>query len=63
KGDWKLLHAPMQSNPAELDANGLMLVNLQSDPGEKINLAAKFPNKIKELKAAYQEWSIKVAEQ
>ena len=62
KGEWKLLHAPLQSNPAELDANGLMLVNLQSDPGEKVNLASKYPAKVQELRAAYQEWLIRVDE-
>ncbi len=57
KGNWKLLHAPLQSNPDELDGNGFMLVNLQSDPAEKINLASKYPEKVRELLAAYQQWS------
>jgi arylsulfatase A-like enzyme len=63
KGDWKLLHFPLQSNPAELDANGLMLVNLQSDPAEKVNLAGKYPAKVQELRAAYQKWIQQVADQ
>jgi hypothetical protein len=34
-----------------------MLVNLQSDPAEKINLASKYPEQVRELLAAYQQWS------
>lgn len=56
KGDWKLLHAPLQSDKKELDANGFMLINLKSDPAEQVNLSHKFPEIAAKLFAQYQQW-------
>jgi arylsulfatase A-like enzyme len=56
KGDWKLLHAPLQSDKKELDAEGFMLINLKSDPAEQVNLSLKFPDIAAKLHAQYQKW-------
>jgi arylsulfatase A-like enzyme len=62
KGDWKLVKAP----GAGLDAaepragattEGAQLFDLSKDIGEKNNLAASQPEKVKELAAAWQEWN------
>jgi hypothetical protein len=34
----------------------LKLFNLTNDPGERKNLAAEYPEKVKELESAYKEW-------
>jgi arylsulfatase A-like enzyme len=46
-GDWKLLHMGKKTQ----------LYNLAADIGEKHDLAAKEPAKVKELEAAYQAWN------
>ena len=51
-GDWKLLN---QGEDAEL-------YNLAQDIGEKNNLAAAQPAKVKELQAAYDAWNSQLAE-
>lgn len=57
KGDWKL-HIVKKDNhfrTINIDA-GTYLYNLKSDPGEKVNLAKKLPNRIKDLKNEYKKW-------
>ncbi|MEI8097732.1 MAG: sulfatase-like hydrolase/transferase [Sediminibacterium sp.] len=58
KGKWKLLGNPVDtSNKGELTENDtLFLVDLESDPGEKTNLASKYPDIVMALKKQYQEW-------
>jgi len=58
KGKWKLLGNPVDtSNKGELtDNDTLFLVDLESDPSEKINLATKYPEIVLALKKQYQEW-------
>jgi hypothetical protein len=34
----------------------LKLFNLQEDPGERKNLAEEMPEKVDELKRAYEDW-------
>jgi hypothetical protein len=46
-GDWKLLD----------QGNATRLFNLADDPGEKVDLSAREPEKLQELEAAYQEWN------
>ena len=48
-GDWKLTD----------QGDGAKLYNLAADIGEKNDLAAKEPGKLKELAAAYEEWNAK----
>ncbi len=52
-GDWKLV---MQ------DSEPPQLYNLAQDVGEKNNLAGQRPDKVKELKAAYDEWNAQLAQ-
>jgi len=49
-GDWKMVHE---------SADQTMLFDLKADIGEKNDLAAKEPDKLKELQAAYDEWNTK----
>ena len=59
-GKWKLLGNPVdKSYKAPLtEKDKLFLVNLELDPGERNNLAAKHPNKVKELENQYTKWLI-----
>ena len=65
KGDWKLTNTNedhWKSRPSAqyikpiLDDFSLKLFNLTEDPGERINLAEKFPEQLKELSDAYENW-------
>lgn len=49
KGDWKLVEAN--------GSDGKKLFNLKDDLGEKTDLTAKNPEKVKELQAAWDEWN------
>jgi arylsulfatase A-like enzyme len=62
KGDWKLVktgEAPLQDLETYVpyDLSGAELYNLATDIGEKSNLAARFPGKVKELGDAWQRWN------
>ena len=46
-GDWKLLHIGKKTE----------LYNLTADIGEKHNLAAEKPDKVRQLEAAWQSWN------
>lgn len=56
KGNWKLLGNPFIRGEKFAPEDSLFLVNLEDDPGEKVNLARKHPEKVKALKAQYQKW-------
>jgi arylsulfatase A-like enzyme len=67
KGDWKLVKGPGGSaGPAALrgaaTTAGAELFNLTRDIGEKNNLAAKEPEKVKELAAAWNAWNAELVE-
>ncbi len=65
KGDWKLTNtnegwgkgrpSSMYIKPISNDLS-LKLFNLNDDPGERINLAEKMPEKVKELKQNFDNW-------
>jgi len=66
KGDWKLVKStegPLKvANPSTFnDLSGAELYNLAEDIGEKKNLAAAHPEKVKELAAAWQRWNKELA--
>ena len=63
-GNWKLLGNPVdRSNAAPLtEEDKLFLVNLEDDLGEMTNLVKKFPKKVIELQAQYDNWLIKNGE-
>jgi arylsulfatase A-like enzyme len=48
KGDWKLV---------QYDNTGPHLYNLKADIGEETDLAAKHPERMKELRAAWERWN------
>jgi arylsulfatase A len=58
KGSWKLHFNPRDASYPDRPYLGVdyYLVNLDEDPGEQINLADQYPDKLKELQGDYQEW-------
>lgn len=65
QGDWKLTNTKenhWKSEPSAqyiapiVDNMELKLFNITKDPGERIDLAAKYPEKVKELETAYKNW-------
>jgi arylsulfatase A-like enzyme len=56
QGDWKLVR-----NDWEGKLSGMQLYNLAADIGEKNDLTAKEPAKVKELEAAWQKWNAELA--
>lgn len=65
KGDWKLTNAKenhWRSEPLAqylapiVDNMELKLFNVNEDPEERIDLAAKYPEKVKPLKETYDNW-------
>lgn len=54
KGDWKLLS---QARPNARQDGEVRLYNLRDDIGEQTDLAAKMPEKVAELRAAYDAWN------
>jgi arylsulfatase A-like enzyme len=66
KGNWKLVkttEGPLKEvDPSTFnDLSGAELYNLAKDIGEKKNLAAAHPEKVKELAAAWQRWNKELA--
>ena len=59
KGKWKLLGNPYDTSQRDyIFTEKLFLVNLEEDPGEKNNLAEKYPEKVQELENQYRKWLI-----
>ncbi|MBA4065575.1 MAG: sulfatase [Isosphaera sp.] len=58
-GDWKLVKAAEASGVSRREkatVDGAKLFNLKDDLGEQTDLAAKHPDKVKELAALWQKW-------
>ena len=67
KGDWKLTNTNEQwgkGRPSNeyikpiSDDYSLKLFNLEEDSGERNNLAEQLPEKVDELKLAYENWLV-----
>ncbi|WP_088324363.1 sulfatase family protein [Polaribacter tangerinus] len=65
KGDWKLTNAVenhWKSEPTQMyiapivNNKELKLFNLKEDAGERKDIAAQYPEKVKELQEAYENW-------
>lgn len=57
KGKWKLLGNPFDTSDRDFEfASNRFLVDLEADPGERVNLASINPAKVEELEAFYNEW-------
>lgn len=61
-GDWKLIHNPIQSTPADLDSNRFMLINIKKDKSEKTNEAANNPAIVARLQQLHNAWLKQVFE-
>lgn len=60
RGDWKLVKGPggeARDMAGGATAEGAELYNLREDIGEKRNLAAEHPEKLRELAAAWTKWN------
>ncbi|MES2438012.1 MAG: sulfatase-like hydrolase/transferase [Verrucomicrobiota bacterium] len=62
KGDWKLVKGPGENTPrggagGTANVEGAQLYNLAEDIGETTDLAAKNPDKVKELAAQWNGWN------
>jgi arylsulfatase A-like enzyme len=56
-GKWKLLGNPYDtSNRSYTFEVDRWLVDLENDPGERTNLAKKYPEKVKELEKQFRDW-------
>lgn len=64
-GDWKLVKThdgPLGGDPGVLsDLTGAELFNLAEDIGEARNVAARYPEKVRELAEAWQRWNRELA--
>src|SRR6185436_18301660 len=65
-GDWKLVKGPGAGAGIEERAratiDGAELYNLKDDIGEKKNMAATNPDKVRELAAAWTKWNAELVE-
>ncbi|MFZ1751081.1 MAG: hypothetical protein WAU01_12845, partial [Saprospiraceae bacterium] len=52
---WKSRPSAQYIKPIQNDLS-IKLFNVSNDPGERINLAEKHPEKVKELSLAYDNW-------
>src|SRR5262249_44267519 len=57
EGDWKLVRPSRGKGEYEDIAKDPMLFNLADDPGEATDLAAKHPDKVQRLQAAWDKWN------
>ena len=66
RGAWKLVKTREGRLDTNVDALGDLseatLYNLVEDIGEQRDLAAKYPDKVKELTAAWQAWNRQLAQ-
>jgi len=67
RGDWKLVKAPgagaeFAERRSRATVEGAHLYNLAADIGEQNNLAAKEPEKVKQLAAAWEKWNATLQE-
>lgn len=65
-GDWKLVKAragrggrgaALETAGTDADLAGAQLFNLASDMGEKVDLSAKEPDRVKALQSAWKKWN------
>ena len=56
-GDWKLVRYDTAADGNNPGTTGFKLYNLKDDIGEKTDLAAKNPEKVKELQSLYKAWN------
>jgi arylsulfatase A-like enzyme len=57
QGNWKLVRPSRGLKPFEDIARQPMLFNLAEDIGEQKDLAGKYPDRVKELQAAWDRWN------
>ncbi|MBA4065923.1 MAG: sulfatase [Isosphaera sp.] len=60
-GDWKLVRYDTAADGGNPGTSPQKLYNLADDIGEKTDLAAKMPEKVKELEAVWKKWDAELA--
>jgi arylsulfatase A-like enzyme len=60
-GDWKLVRYDTAADGGKAGTSPFKLYNLKDDIGEKTDLAAKEPDKVKELQALWKKWDAELA--
>ena len=55
RGEWKLIQIIKEDLYSKSTEN--MLFNINEDPNEEVNLAEKFPDKVKSLAIAIEKWA------
>ncbi|WP_052573441.1 arylsulfatase [Haloferula sp. BvORR071] len=60
KGKWKLVTENFNALDKEFKGQQTLLYDMEADPGEATDLAAKNPDKVKELTAEWNTWSKRV---
>lgn len=61
RGDWKLVRASLGDKEYVDVPNQPLLFNLAEDIGEQRDLAAQFPDKVRELQTAWDRWNAELA--
>lgn len=62
QGDWKIAKYDLAADGGKAgEASPLKLYNLATDSGEATDLAAKMPEKVKELEAVWAKWDAELA--
>lgn len=57
KGKWKLIGNPYDTSDRDYEfSEKLFLANLEEDPGERVNLADKYPKVVAQLEKQYADW-------
>jgi arylsulfatase A-like enzyme len=55
-GPWKLIHVPAEADRADMTGEELELYDLETDPGELINVARDNPDVVRRLFAVLEQW-------
>jgi arylsulfatase A-like enzyme len=62
RGEWKLFTDVGGNNSEDRGSGKVMLVNLAADPSERIDLAERSPEKVRELQEAFDAWNAELQE-
>jgi arylsulfatase A-like enzyme len=55
-GRWKLIHVPAEADRADMTGEEIELYDLETDPGERANVAREHPEVVARLFAVVEQW-------